>query len=340
MARTSGSSAAVWMNRSTEVAKLSYGWWRSMSPSRITSKMFRGAASRAGVAGMERRVPQLGNLERGEASAGRRCPAGRRPRRGRRAVSGRAGGSCCSLNSARSSCAQRRGHRGVHLDAHHLGEAPVPDLLLDQAEQVLRLVAVVDLEVGVPGDPEGVPARGSRRPGKSASRFAPITCSSGTNWFGVGSGTQRGRILGTFTRANRSSPSAPAEHHGEREAQVRDVGERMPRIDRERREDREDVGVEVRVEVRPVVRRRASPSSGCERDARARPSAGSTSCMQAAAVLPDQLADRAGDGAELGLGRHAVGGALHDAGRDLLLEAGDPHLEELVEVAAEDRRGT
>ena len=36
-----------------------------------------------------------------------------------------------------------------------------------------------------------------------------MTSSSGTNWFGVGSGTQRGRILGTFTRANRSSPSAP-----------------------------------------------------------------------------------------------------------------------------------
>ena len=46
-------------------------------------------------------------------------------------------------------------------------------------------------------------------PGKSASRWAPMTSSSGTNWFGVVSGTQRGRILGTFTRANRSSPSAP-----------------------------------------------------------------------------------------------------------------------------------
>ena len=43
-----------------------------------------------------------------------------------------------------------------------------------------------------------------------------------------------------------------------------------------------------------------------------------------------------GDGAELRLGRHAVGSALHDAGRDLLLEAGDPDLKELVEVAGED----
>ena len=42
-----------------------------------------------------------------------------------------------------------------------------------------------------------------------------------------------------------------AQHHGEREAQVGDVRERVARVDRERREDRKDVGVEVRVEVRP-----------------------------------------------------------------------------------------
>jgi hypothetical protein len=46
-------------------------------------------------------------------------------------------------------------------------------------------------------------------PGKSASRLPPMTSSSGTNWLGETSGTQRGRIFGTLTRANRSSPSAP-----------------------------------------------------------------------------------------------------------------------------------
>ena len=58
--------------------------------------------------------------------------------------------------------------------------------------------------------------------------------------------------------------------------------------------------------------------------------------VKTATVLPDQLADRLADGAELRLRRHAVRRALHDAGRDLLLESGHPHLEELVEVAAAD----
>jgi hypothetical protein len=44
----------------------------------------------------------------------------------------------------------------VHLDAHHLREAPVAHFFLNQAEQVLGVVVLVDLEVGVPGDPEDV----------------------------------------------------------------------------------------------------------------------------------------------------------------------------------------
>ena len=53
-------------------------------------------------------------------------------------------------------------------------------------------------------------------------------------------------------------------------------------------------------------------------------------------MLPDQVAHGLGDGVELRLGRHAVGGALDDAGGHLALEPGHPHLVELVEVAAED----
>ena len=59
----------------------------------------------------------------------------------------------------------------MHLDADHLREPPVPDLLLDQAEQVVRLVVVVDLKIGVPGDPEGVPAQ-DLDPGKERLEIA------------------------------------------------------------------------------------------------------------------------------------------------------------------------
>ena len=64
--------------------------------------------------------------------------------------------------------------------------------------------------------------------------------------------------------------------------------------------------------------------------------AGSTLGHQAVAMAHHHLAHGARDGAELGLRGHAVGGALYDARRDLLLEARDPYLEELVQVAAED----
>ena len=129
-----------------------------MSPSRITSKMFRAEREPRRRHRVEGRVLErrAGRARRGRA--GPPCPAGRRPRRGRSPVSGRAGGSCCSLNSEQEQSRERRRHRGVHLEPHHLGEPPIPHLLLDEAQQVVRLVAVLDLEVGVARDPERVPA--------------------------------------------------------------------------------------------------------------------------------------------------------------------------------------
>jgi hypothetical protein len=58
--------------------------------------------------------------------------------------------------------------------------------------------------------------------------------------------------------------------------------------------------------------------------------------VEAAAVLPHQVADDARDRVELCFRGHAVRRSLDDAGGHLPLEAGDPHLIELVEVAAED----
>ena len=57
MVRTSGSSAAWAMNRSADEVKLSYGWWTSMSPARITANTSAGSSSsggrsRAGVTGV------------------------------------------------------------------------------------------------------------------------------------------------------------------------------------------------------------------------------------------------------------------------------------------------
>ena len=53
-------------------------------------------------------------------------------------------------------------------------------------------------------------------------------------------------------------------------------------------------------------------------------------------MLAHQIAHGCRRWPELVLRRHAVGGALDDAGRHLLLQPGDPDLVELVEIAAED----
>ena len=54
-------------------------------------------------------------------------------------------------------------------------------------------------------------------------------------------------------------------------------------------------------------------------------------------VLTREVPDDPGDRGQLILGCHAVGGTLDDPRGDLLFEARDTDLEELIEVAAEDR---
>ena len=78
-------------------------------------------------------------------------------------------------------------------------------------------------------------------PGNSLSRWAAMTCSSGTKRSPSGRTTNRGSSDGTFTRAKRRTAGVGVAHdHGQVQRQVRDVRERVAGIDRERRQDRED----------------------------------------------------------------------------------------------------
>ena len=110
----------------------------------------------------------------------------------------------------------------------------------------------------------------------------------------------------------------------------------MAGIDRQRGQDREDVGLEVGVEVLAVGVRHVADalaerqSLGGER--------GQHVLHEARAMLANLLPHDGRDRRELVLGRHAVGSTLDDPGGHLLLEPRHPHLEELVEVAAEDRQ--
>jgi hypothetical protein len=182
-------------------------------------------------------------------------------------------------------------------------------------------------------------------PGKSRSRWAAMTCSSGTKRSPSGMTTNRGSSGGTFTRAKRRS-SVTGSRSGEREVQreARDVREGVAGVDGERGEDREDAGVElaapgglavVVVELGPAGRQDdpvARPDSGATMSSRKRRSRRSTR-VRARAAGDGLAAARAG---LLAVGR-ACGGCLAASWSS---EPGDADLEELVEVLAEDGAGT
>ena len=239
---------------------------------------------------VERRVPELGDLQAGEREQVRDVEeagdlvevlGGERPR----------GRLLLLAELGQEQCPERCGHRGMHLDADHLGEPPVPDLLLDQAEEVVGLVVVVDLKVGVPGDPEGVPTQ-DLDPGEERLEIAPDHLLQRHELVGQEKRHPARQDLGHLHPGEALLAIRAPEHDRERKAQVRDVGERMPWIHRERREDREDVGVEVGVEPGPLVRRYV-PESRMEHH----PVIGQLRqhlIVKTATVLPDQLPDRRG----------------------------------------------
>ena len=74
--RTSGSSAAWVMNRSTDAANDSYGWWTRMSPARMAAKTSAGSSSSGGTRrGGVDRGPRRGAA--GRADRARRCATAR-----------------------------------------------------------------------------------------------------------------------------------------------------------------------------------------------------------------------------------------------------------------------
>ena len=173
-------------------------------------------------------------------------------------------------------------------------------------------------------------------PGNSASRCAAITCSSGTKRVAVGQRDEAGE------QRRHLHPGEPLlagrrVAHDDREVQrqVRDVRERVRGVDGERREHREDASSNIARELRLRRRRRGRPSrrTRCRRPA----SAGATSLVNTRGLAGDELLDPGADRAQLLDLVEAVGRRGAHAGRELLLQAGDAHLEELVEVRAEDR---
>ena len=134
------------------------------------------------------------------------------------------------------------GHLPVDLEPHGAAEATPAKLGLDGGEEVVGL-ALFEVEVGIARHPEGeLPAdlhvrEEPRQVGRDqlleGHEAAPAERDeSRQQWRNLHASKallSGGRVL---------------DEHGEVERQVRDVGERMSRVDRERGEDREDVSLE------------------------------------------------------------------------------------------------
>ena len=126
-----------------------------------------------------------------------------------------------------------------------------------------------------------------------------------------------------------------AHHDREVERQVGHVRERVPGIDRERGQHREDSVVEPLGQDRPFLVVELAPADQLDAFG---PQPGDDRVDELLLLLADELADDVADDGELLARQAAVGGRLGHAGGGLVEQARDAHLEELVEVAREDRQ--
>ncbi len=140
---------------------------------------------------------------------------------------------------------------------------------------------------------------------------------------------QRGRNL----HARELGAAAVADDDREVAAQVRDVRERMPGVERQRRQDRQDLGTEV---VREVCRDLRRVLLGVE-DVHALAGQGRAQLLPPAPLQrAHHLGGPGAGGSQLLLGVQAVRADVLDAGAILLQQRGDAHHEELVEVRGDD----
>ena len=125
-----------------------------------------------------------------------------------------------------------------------------------------------------------------------------------------------------------------AQHHREVEREVGDIGERMPRVDGERGEHRKDPRPEDVPEFVALADREVGPAHHADTGFG---HGGGHVVAPQFIQLVQQLFDHCVDLANLRLGAATVRRAAFDAGCHLVSQAGHPDLEELVEVATEDR---
>ena len=227
--------------------------------------------------------------------------------------------------------ARELGHRPLDLEPHGLAEPAAPDLLLDREQEVVRLV-LLDRDVGVAGDPEQVGLDDLHAPEQLVEvrlddlveedeLVAPDREQAGEQ----GRDLDPGEALLAGLRVQQPD--------GDREAERGDVRERVPRVDGERREDREDLVVEPAAERLVVLRDLVVVEDLDALGARAPRGSG----VQIAAWSAMSSRTRTRIWASCSVGVMPSRRVVRGARLGLAPQAGHADLEELVEVGGEDR---
>ena len=324
--RTSGSSAAWAMNRSTDAANESYGWWTRMSPAR-TAREHVGRLVLVGrqEPGWDDRRPRR-QLEVGAIEIGDRPQAGEVEH-----PADLVAGLLVQPDAIEQDPAGRRRHAPLDLEPDGLAESAPSELLLDRQEEIAGLV-LLDREVGVAGDSEQV------RVGDLHAREQEVEVVGDDLveqdpgvWLDLDEPRQHRRDLDPGEALLARLRIAQSDR--DRQAQRADVRERVAGVDRERGQDREDLvdeplaqpgvvlGDLVVLDDRdPLVDERLADLRERRR------------------VLGHEMPDERLDPLELLGRRQAVGRQPRRPGGRLLAQTGHADLEELVEVAGEDRQ--
>ena len=227
-------------------------------------------------------------------------------------------------------------HVGFDLEPDHRSVPPPLQRGLEQAHQVLGLF--LDLEFGVADDAEGALTFDGIAGKQSADEEAGCLFERDQAHHPIlarGKADEAVDLAGhADQRVHRLAvgDARKLQRHGEAEA--RNEREGMGRIDRKRRQQREDVVEEVILDPAALAPGDVAPVD--QHDAGIG--------EKVAQVAPDrlliggELRDGLVDQDELFRGRHSVRAALGNAFADLRLDTGDADHEELVEVIGRDRQ--
>ena len=238
------------------------------------------------------------------------------------------------LELAHEHLAGLHAHRVVDLQPDRSGTSlpPLQDRF-DRGQQIVGLV-LFDLDIGVARDPEEV-VRQQVHAGEQLIQVGRDDFLERHEPLSVGQLDEAWDVGWHLDARELPHPGHGVTHHGgDVQRQTRDVGERVRRVDRQRREDREDPFAEPSSQERPVALREVDPMR--EADAfllQGRQEFVGEEFPCASLHLVDPLADRF----QLLVGSHPVGRGDGHPCLDLLLQTRHPHLEELIQVLAVDR---